>query len=157
MFFINFFTGFFCYHFMECMLVLKHGYTHGYTHTYMIVIGQDQLDTIILLSILTHRQTKHTNWHTCILTHRQMQADTQTDAGWQDRCRLTDRQMQADTQTDKGNTCHNQWIYWKRNGRHDNYAGWMCHLHHKWDACLWSKRICHFTIWEEEHTENKNP
>lgn len=86
----------------------------------------------------------HAYWHTdrCRLT---------------DRCMLTHRQMQADTQTDKGNTCHNQWIYWKRNGRHDNYAGWMCHLHHKWDACLWSKRICHFTIWEEEHTEKKNP
>lgn len=38
----KFLYRFFCYHFMECMLVLKHGYTHGYTHTYMIVIGQDQ-------------------------------------------------------------------------------------------------------------------
>lgn len=66
--------------------------------------------------------------HNCV---PQMHTDAQTDRNTQ-----TDIQTQTDTQTDKGNTCHNQWIYWKRNGRHDNYAGWMCHPHHKWDACL---------------------
>lgn len=138
MFFINFFTGFFLLSFYGMYVSIKAWiYTWIYTHIH----DSYWSGPVRQLSILTHRQTKHTNWHTCILTHRQMQADTQTDAGWH---------------TDKGNTCHNQWIYWKRNGRHDNYAGWMCHLHHKWDACLWSKRICHFTIWEEEHTEKKN-
>lgn len=56
---------------MECILVLKHGYTHGYTHTYMIVIGQDQLDTIVHTDAQTDKTHKLTHMHT----------DTQTNAG----------------------------------------------------------------------------